>query len=84
MFLKSKMSFLGVLLAVTGHAATVELRCPETLVTTEKLEKTPSGFTSRTAEAKHYWEAVDFYSGKPEENASLAPTGRLWQFSKKG
>lgn len=81
------LSLIGALFlsASVSYAEVIEIKCPAEINSREKLENVPQGFETMAADASQYWVNVTFYSGKPEENASLAPDSSKktasWTFS---
>ena|SRR5579862_1754366 len=53
--------------------STITINCPHDIKTTQQIKNIPTGFSSIISDSPHYLASVTFYSGKPEEQASLAP-----------
>jgi len=45
--------------------------CPEKIETEQSLSKPVEGFEAANQDLPHWWEAITFYDGRPEEMASL-------------
>jgi len=49
-----------------------ELSCPESISVKQNIEKIPEGWSARPGDSPNLLEGVTFFSGPPEEQASLA------------
>jgi hypothetical protein len=45
--------------------------CPERIETEQSLRKPVEGFEAAKQDLPHWWDAITFYDGRPEEMASL-------------
>lgn len=76
-----------ILVPVATFALEQGLYCPSEIKTYQKIQEPVTGFQSMASQSPHFLSGVTFYSGKPEEQASLAPDTTLkdkmhWTFSK--
>jgi hypothetical protein len=57
--------------ALADHARAVDTYCPESIAVKESVEKVPEGWKAAQGDAPVQLSGVTFFSGPPEEKASL-------------
>lgn len=73
--MKKNLIILLILLSFNSAYAGLNntIQCPEKISVAQSVSEKYAGWRSITAEPNYYLSSITFYSGKPEENASLAP-----------
>ena len=66
-----RISLLATLLLATTFAAAQQTYCPESVSVTQSVEKTPDGWTATQDKLPTALATVTFFSGPPEQEASL-------------
>lgn len=72
--------------AMCSQAENYSPQCPASINTVEKINNPPQGWEPMVSSADNYLAGVSFYSGHPEEQASLKPESinkkqAMWTFS---
>jgi len=69
--MKTSLSIIAIVLCVAAFASAQEADCPKAIKVHQTIDATPQGWTADTDGSDHILAGVTFFSGPPEEKASL-------------